>query len=315
VPAITEKARKMKREGKIEEKLYNDALERKKRENMPIKSLEEPNRLNHISTRCLQNKFEREYNEATKDYQNLSFNEFSGLLKTFHCISSSLDEILVRQLWNLLEEDKCNGVNKDNLNKALRAILRIPMETSTSSSSFSSDSKVELGKSQCAYLRKTFSRFYLNRCNYEEDCSHNKEQYAFRPMIGDKSKRLAEATRIKGETVEEKLLQQHKMYEEWRMKQKQLKEEEELKCYCTFHPQIKILNPSIYKSSLLEAQKSAVEKFDPIQKSIQLFELSKTKKTPKSEAEEAPNNKTKGGVTMHKKAIKKDGAKSEDGLC
>eukprot|EP00826_Nyctotherus_ovalis_P042564 TRINITY_DN4392_c0_g2_i1.p1 TRINITY_DN4392_c0_g2~~TRINITY_DN4392_c0_g2_i1.p1 ORF type:complete len:585 (-),score=144.82 TRINITY_DN4392_c0_g2_i1:112-1866(-) len=311
VPVITERAKKIRREEKIEEKLYNDAVEKKKKENMPIKNVDASSKINAISAQCLQKRFEREYSEAVEKFEgeSLSFGSFTKFLKTFNCIVTPLDENLARQLWDYLEGDTRNGITKHNLSQTLKAILRIPMNAQANNNFSSSDSDIILTESQCAGLRKTFLAFYVNRCNYEESCTHAGEDYLFSPVISEKSQRLAAVarTKVEGDTLESKLLGLYKRSEEWREKQLKLKEEE-IKSSCTFRPQITVLKRGMHKSTLLDME-SAAERFDVAER---LYELSKTRRTPKGAVETSSISKAKTGA--RKRNIKSDELHLKEGI-
>eukprot|EP01022_Parablepharisma_sp_SALTPOND_P016154 TRINITY_DN2338_c7_g1_i1.p4 TRINITY_DN2338_c7_g1~~TRINITY_DN2338_c7_g1_i1.p4 ORF type:complete len:469 (+),score=64.86 TRINITY_DN2338_c7_g1_i1:4316-5722(+) len=324
IPTISDKAKGLKREGKIEENLYSDAMRRKTKDVPTGPVFEESKRMTNADLVYIQKRFEREFNACAEEVpkETLDYEDLNKFLKAFGCIVSVADEELLPELWKILEGEKRGGVTKANLNHALKAILRVPMESITTSTEtfFSPDGNLELSDKHCVLFNKKFSRFHVNKRHNNQvlgyDSKSTGEGYSFKPQISKKTEELAALARSKvegqpflyknriGNTIAEKLLQQQRKYDDWKTEQRKLKEQEEVAKNCTFRPQITELDPKICKSALA-TQKAMLEKNESKDKCMELFELSKyPKKAPVEnvKTEPAPEVKPKNNGKKKPKA-------------
>ena len=210
-------------------------------------------------------KFERLFDDRVKKYEleNLNYDNLWDFLKEFGCVASTGDEPRVKELWELVEGEKRQGITKANLCIVLKAIFKIPIKTVNSPNStgvsFSSDNSIELTNKQCAHLSTTFANFYINKSLTEKNAKVPYEIYSFKPKINKNTEKLAAMarsrmpskyiTKIIDGKLETRLMDEYKRKKEWKVKQKELKEEEEIKKFCTFRPHIsKLDSNNCYKS-------------------------------------------------------------------
>lgn len=191
--------------------MYNDAMRRKNKVAEPANVVEESKRCNTVDEAYLLKKYEREFSARVAEIGKEIFNydDICKFLKQFGCISSLSDEELLPELWKYLEGDNRNGVSKNNLNLALKAILHLPASTAGAAGTgpeaqFSNEGDIQLGDKQCSFLHSKFLRFSVNKqCNSANDSSEGRfgEAYTFKPQINKKSEELAAAAQLKQGTV------------------------------------------------------------------------------------------------------------------
>ena len=201
-PVINDNAKTMKREGKIEETLYHDAIRRRIKSSTPPKHSEPSMRLNNTDSAYVQKKFEREFNVCAKEVQAdiMNYEDVNKFLKALGCVISAADEELVPDFWKLLEGEKRGGITKLNFKTALKAILRITMENGPADSDaiFSAEGVLSLSEKQSAAFHNKFTSFHINqRQHLSATDSKGNAEYSFKPQISKKSEELATAARSK----------------------------------------------------------------------------------------------------------------------
>ncbi len=207
-PEISEKAKGLKRDGRVDEKLYNDAMRRITKEQQEPgtagTAADDSKWLNSADAAYIQKRFEREFEACSKEVpkETLTYEDLSKFLKTMGCVISAADEELVPELWKTLEGEKRDGVTKSNLKVALKAILRVPMENVMTGPMFSADGALNLTEKDCNSFYKKFVRFHVNKKYNDQPVGGEAKNAAgegcsFKPQISKKSEELAVVARSK----------------------------------------------------------------------------------------------------------------------
>lgn len=231
MPEINEKTHGLKRTDKIDDHLYNDAMRRRNKSNEPPTAPEDSKRDNSFEDMYLLKKFEHEFNDCFADIDKagkgtLDYETLCKLLKQFGCLSSAKDEEVLPELWKAMDGEKREGVSKANLKTVLMAILHIRLGLTFVDTAqgvqFTPEGAIQFSEKEAAALHKRFYCFYIN-CRYnvciEQGDGALSGEYTFKPQISKKTEVMAATVRSKleGDTLEEKLYQQHKKTAEYRL--------------------------------------------------------------------------------------------------
>ena len=183
--------------------LYNDAIRRQYRTAEPTPIIEEAKKENNTDNAYISRKFEKEFNTLFSELgkEKIDLETCSMFLRKFGCLACPADEELLPELWAYLEGDTRNGVARDTLMVAIKAILRIPINV-IAEAKFQQEGMLELTEKQCATLHKKFFNFYVNRRytssnDGQMEDKRGQEEYSFKPQISKKTVELASVARGK----------------------------------------------------------------------------------------------------------------------
>jgi len=184
-------------------------------------------------------KFEKEFNicysniDRDNNKPALNYEDFCLFLNLFGCLSNSTSEDLIKELWTFMEGATRNGISRNNLLLALKAILHIdvasqPQSVNPATAQFSQEGELQLSEKQYAMLHKKFYEFYVNKRYATSNELYSKKEQGdekpvagtFKPQISKKTEELAAIARGKIDEnkdmkLEEIWLKQYKMLGEY----------------------------------------------------------------------------------------------------
>jgi len=210
---ISPLARKLKLEGKISDRLYNDAKNRLSRplspknafiqfdNKKPVKNIWSDTKL---ATVKFDNKFSTLFKEIDKGKKSrLNKVELGMICEKLECVKKydqGNDKDLINSLWEVLQGEKWNGISEINLFIALKAILQLGVEN-IDFSKFNEPREgiLKLTDLQKQQFKKLFYPFYLKfRYQKELDRSpkHQENEFLYKPTLSPKTQKIAQ--KLKG---------------------------------------------------------------------------------------------------------------------
>ncbi|CAG9311928.1 unnamed protein product [Blepharisma stoltei] len=296
-PSINQKSLRLERSESIDNRLYNDALRRKRAasESPVTESVFRGRLITENSEKVLAKKFEIDFSSKLKELNiedAINYTKFVTLLKAMSFIigtDNDEERNTIIEIWKLLKPIE-NYVSIENVLNIFKGIMNYPL----------SEGNEELLVFDRDFLHKTFFSLSENRTNAVSFSNKNPrfkdkiKQYSFRPSLNKTSSLLAGRSRnnrsfLSGQksNVDFLVTEQQVLQEKWE-EMKKLKEKEDAKKY-TFKPTInkkKPAAPSTPKNKdMLAAQykqlSSEKDRFEALY-SLAKVEKSKKEKIAKS---------------------------------
>ncbi|CAG9334938.1 unnamed protein product [Blepharisma stoltei] len=246
-PSINERSLRLERSESIENRLYNDALRRKRAASQSPETSFRGRLITKNSERFLARKFENEFSAKTRDLDiddSMNYTKFAALLKSMSFIvDSDKGRSDMIEIWKILQPTE-NYVKKDNLLNALKGIMNYPL----------SEQEEGLLKLDRSLLHRNFHHLSENRERVVYHSNRNPrfkgglETYSFRPSLNRTSsllggRSLSNRSFIQGQKSNADFLatEQQRLQVKW-LEMKKAKDAEESKL-CTFKPVINKKTP------------------------------------------------------------------------